>query len=177
MSIRIRILDLRSALDKNGSGSESRSWTFNNAKLSNYFLLFFAYYYAKPWWTIQRSGNFYNLNGSGSKHWLKYYTNKVMRSLNDQLFFKTSSTYHSSSFSIGYSFHREKCRLLIKIPKCICYVWMTRDLGVHDFGTTKCFQGWRAGIKALWISESKAGRRKIKAGRREPEIKTGRREP
>ena len=27
-------------------------------------LLFFAYFYAKTWWTIQKSGNFYNLSFS-----------------------------------------------------------------------------------------------------------------
>ena len=55
---------------KPGTGSGSRSWTLLSDLLiflrhrfvKSIFLLYFANFYAKTWWTIQISRNFYNLS-------------------------------------------------------------------------------------------------------------------
>ena len=52
-------------LNKTSSGSGSRSRSFQSFQICS--LIFFAYFYAKTWWTIQKSGNFDNFsffNGS-----------------------------------------------------------------------------------------------------------------
>ena len=41
---------------------------FNKAEFSYCVLFFFAYFYAKTWWIIQKSGNFYNLSFFNSSY-------------------------------------------------------------------------------------------------------------